>query len=148
SIRGRNAVSLTVPFGTLEQTIASLPALPAPKRQALPAAGDADTLDLVIPLTVSTDDLGGWVALSVEGRRIRIQLPADLADGEALRVRNQGRDQPDGTRGDLIVTVTVSGAAANPTTNTGKDNRDADPTGCPAHPSGSSRHRDDDKDDW
>lgn len=106
ALRGLPAVSVNVPFGTLEAVIRGRPESAAPPDpEAAPAEGQSH--DLTLPYMINEEDLGDWLRLTVEGRHIRIKLPDDLRNGETLRVTGQGREKPDGSRGDLYVIVTI-----------------------------------------
>ncbi|MFM6974782.1 MAG: DnaJ C-terminal domain-containing protein [Agromyces sp.] len=60
------------------------------------------TLDFV------TATKGEQITLEVEGKAVKVKIPAGVADGQKVRLRGKGRPSPDGGEaGDLVLTVTV-----------------------------------------
>jgi molecular chaperone DnaJ len=67
-------------------------------------------LDLVapVPINIAQATLGSRVQVkTLDGKKVAIKIPAGTASGRRFRVRGQGIEK-DGTRGDLIVEVSVS----------------------------------------
>jgi molecular chaperone DnaJ len=67
-------------------------------------------LDLIapVPITIPQATLGSKVSVkTLDGKKVTIRIPAGTASGKRFRVRGQGIER-DGSRGDLIVEVTVT----------------------------------------
>ncbi|HLP23206.1 MAG TPA: DnaJ C-terminal domain-containing protein [Microbacteriaceae bacterium] len=59
-------------------------------------------------LDFATATTGEQVTLDVDGRTVKVKIPAGVADGQKVRIRGKGRPSPDGGEaGDLVLTVTV-----------------------------------------
>jgi len=51
---------------------------------------------------------GEQITLSIDGRDVKVKIPAGVADGQKIRLRGKGHPSPDGGEsGDLILTITV-----------------------------------------
>ena len=60
---------------------------------------------LTLPLTeVLTDQKQ---VVTVGGRKIRLTIPAGVADGQTIRIKGQGAEAPGGQRGDLYITFEI-----------------------------------------
>lgn len=60
------------------------------------------TLDFV------TATKGEQVSLEIDGKSVKVKIPAGVADGQKVKLRGKGRPSPDGGEaGDLVLTVTV-----------------------------------------
>lgn len=60
------------------------------------------TLDFV------TATKGEQISLNIEGKPVKVKIPAGVADGQKVRLRGKGHPSPDGgEQGDLVLTVTV-----------------------------------------
>jgi molecular chaperone DnaJ len=65
-------------------------------------------------LTLTYREARGGVTRTVRrtGRQpCLVRIPPGIADGRRIRLRGQGLARPDGSHGDLLITVTVSGPA-------------------------------------
>jgi molecular chaperone DnaJ len=68
----------------------------------------ADNLTLTVPVTFAEAALGAEVAVpTLDGSTVTLKLPPGTPNGRTMRVRGKGAPRPDGTRGDLLVTVDV-----------------------------------------
>jgi molecular chaperone DnaJ len=68
-----------------------------------------DHLTLTVPVTFPEAALGAEITVpTLDGTPVTLRLPAGTPSGRTLRVRGKGVRRPDGTRGDLLVTVTVA----------------------------------------
>jgi molecular chaperone DnaJ len=68
-----------------------------------------DHLTLTVPVTFPEAALGAQITVpTLDGTPVTVRLPAGTPSGRTLRVRGKGVRRPDGTRGDLLVTVTVA----------------------------------------
>jgi molecular chaperone DnaJ len=62
-----------------------------------------------VPVTFPEAALGAQITVpTLDGTPVTVRLPAGTPSGRTLRVRGKGVRRPDGTRGDLLVTVTVA----------------------------------------
>lgn len=60
------------------------------------------TLDFI------TATKGEQITLDLDGKAVKVKVPAGVADGQKIRLRGKGRPSPDGgENGDLVLTVTV-----------------------------------------
>lgn len=60
------------------------------------------TLDFI------TATKGEQISLDLDGKPVKVKIPAGVADGQKVRLRGKGRPSPDGgEHGDLVLTVTV-----------------------------------------
>ena len=50
---------------------------------------------------------GGHLAFSLDDEQIRLPFPKGVKDGHKLRVKQKGRPMPNGSRGDLYVTIRI-----------------------------------------
>jgi molecular chaperone DnaJ len=67
-----------------------------------------DNLTVTVPVTFPEAALGADIKVpSHRGVPISVRIPAGTASGRVLRVRGKGSRRPDGTYGDLLVTVAV-----------------------------------------
>jgi molecular chaperone DnaJ len=68
-----------------------------------------DNLTLDVPITFAEAALGAEVAVpTLGGPTVTLRLPAGTSNGRTFRVRGKGVTRKDGTKGDLLVTVTVA----------------------------------------
>ncbi|MER3453367.1 MAG: molecular chaperone DnaJ, partial [Acidimicrobiia bacterium] len=66
-------------------------------------------LTVTIPVTYPEAVLGVTVAVpTLDGKPVRVRIPPGTPSGRVLRVRGGGVPGPDGSRGDLLVTVEVA----------------------------------------
>lgn len=65
-------------------------------------------LTLTVPVTYTEAALGAQIEVpTLGGMPVRLKLPPGTPNGRTLRVRGKGVARPDGTRGDLLVSVEV-----------------------------------------
>jgi len=50
---------------------------------------------------------GGKISFSLDGEKISIPFPKGVKDGHKIRIRGKGRPKPDGSSGNLYVTIRV-----------------------------------------
>ncbi|MDJ0924246.1 MAG: DnaJ C-terminal domain-containing protein [Acidimicrobiia bacterium] len=65
-------------------------------------------LTLSVPITFVEAALGAEIDVPTLDGKVRLKIPAGTQSGKTLRVRGHGVEDAKGTRGDLLVTVTVS----------------------------------------
>jgi molecular chaperone DnaJ len=67
-----------------------------------------NNLTVTVPLTVPEATLGAEIKVpSHRGAPVSVRIPAGTPTGRTFRVRGKGARRPDGTNGDLLVTVAV-----------------------------------------
>ena len=67
-----------------------------------------DNLTLSVPVLFTEAALGAEIEVpTLQGQRVRLRLAEGTPNGRTLRVRGKGVAKPDGTHGDLLVTVDV-----------------------------------------
>ncbi len=67
-----------------------------------------DQLTLTVPVTFAEAALGADIAVpTLGGPRVTLKIPAGTPNGRTFRVRGRGVAHPDGSRGDLLVSVEV-----------------------------------------
>lgn len=67
-----------------------------------------DNLTLTVPVTYAEAALGGDIEVpTLDGRRVKLRIPAGTANGRTFRVRGRGVGKKTGESGDLLVTVEV-----------------------------------------
>lgn len=78
--------------------------------QPHPVFGRKDEhLTVTVPVTFPEASLGSEIAVpTLNGSRVKLKLPPGTPNGRTFRVRGRGAPRPDGTRGDLLVTVEVT----------------------------------------
>jgi molecular chaperone DnaJ len=68
-----------------------------------------DNLTLTLPVTFAEAALGAEVKVpTLTGAPVTLRLAPGTANGRTMRVRGRGVPRKDGTRGDLLVTVSVA----------------------------------------
>lgn len=68
-----------------------------------------DALTITVPVSIAEATLGGEITVpTIQGGTVRVKVPAGTPNGRTLRVRNQGAKKPDGSQGDLLVTVEIA----------------------------------------
>ncbi len=79
-----------------------------------------DNLTITVPVTYPEAVLGAEITVpTLGGMPVTVRIPPGTPNGRTLRVRGKGTRRPDGTYGDLLVTVQVvvpqkvNGKAAN-----------------------------------
>ncbi|HEY5017424.1 MAG TPA: DnaJ C-terminal domain-containing protein, partial [Streptosporangiaceae bacterium] len=66
------------------------------------------TLTVTVPVTFPEATLGAEIKVpSHRGMPVSVRIPAGTPSGRTFRVRGKGVRRPDGTVGDLLVTVSV-----------------------------------------
>lgn len=66
-------------------------------------------LTVTVPVTFPEAALGAEIKVpTLNGGPVTLRLPAGTPNGRTFRVRGRGATRPDGTRGDLLVTVEVA----------------------------------------
>lgn len=69
---------------------------------------DGSDLYCAIPISLTMAALGGEVSFAtIEGRTIKVSVPAGTQNGKMLRVREEGVPVPGGRRGDLYLKILV-----------------------------------------
>jgi molecular chaperone DnaJ len=64
---------------------------------------------LTVPVTFAEAALGANITLPTpDGKSVTLKVPSGTANGRTFRVRGKGAKRPDGTSGDLLVTVDVA----------------------------------------
>ncbi len=67
-----------------------------------------DNLTVTVPVTFAEAALGSEIKVpSHRGAPVSVRIPPGTPNGRTLRVRGKGARRPDGTNGDLLVTVAV-----------------------------------------
>ena len=67
-----------------------------------------DNLTITIPVTVAEAALGAEIKVpTLDGSTVTLRLPPGSSNGRTLRVRGKGSLRPDGSRGDLLVTIEI-----------------------------------------
>ncbi|RKS80493.1 molecular chaperone DnaJ [Motilibacter peucedani] len=70
---------------------------------------DGDNLTLTLPVTFAEAALGADIRVpTLAGSTVTLKVPAGTANGRTFRVRGRGAPRKDGTKGDLLVTVSVA----------------------------------------
>lgn len=65
-------------------------------------------LTLEVPVTFTEASLGAEIEIpTLQGRRVKLRIPASTPNGRTMRVRGKGMRKSDGTMGDLLVTIAV-----------------------------------------
>ncbi|KAE8765221.1 DnaJ C-terminal domain-containing protein [Georgenia thermotolerans] len=69
---------------------------------------DGKNLRLTVPITFDEAALGATIDVpTLDGRTVKVKVPAGTPSGRTLRVRHKGLDLPTAPDGDLLVTVNV-----------------------------------------
>ncbi|GAA4419346.1 DnaJ C-terminal domain-containing protein [Georgenia halophila] len=69
---------------------------------------DGKNLRLTVPITFDEAALGATIEVpTLDGRTVKVKVPAGTPSGRTLRVRRKGLSQKNGPDGDLLVTVNV-----------------------------------------
>ncbi|MEL4357692.1 MULTISPECIES: molecular chaperone DnaJ [unclassified Luteococcus] len=67
-----------------------------------------DNLTVTAPVTFAEAALGAEIEVpTLKGSRVKLRIPAGTPNGRTFRVRGKGVSRPNGTTGDLLVTVEV-----------------------------------------
>lgn len=67
-----------------------------------------NNLTLEVPVTFTEASLGAEIEIpTLQGRNVKLRIPASTPNGRTMRVRGKGVRKPDGSMGDLLVTVKV-----------------------------------------
>ncbi|MFZ1411731.1 MAG: molecular chaperone DnaJ [Micropruina sp.] len=67
-----------------------------------------DNLTLTVPVTFTEASLGADISVpTLGGPRVTLKIPPGTPNGRTFRVRAKGVHKPDGTAGDLLITVEV-----------------------------------------
>jgi molecular chaperone DnaJ len=67
-----------------------------------------DNLTITVPVRFDEAALGGEIAVpTLDGKTVKLKIPAGTPNGRTFRVRGRGVTRRDGTKGDLLVTVEV-----------------------------------------
>lgn len=64
-------------------------------------------LELTLPITVAEAALGGKVDVPTPSGTVSMTIPAGSSGGRRLRLKGQGVKQPDGSAGDLMVSLQI-----------------------------------------
>lgn len=65
-------------------------------------------LTLDVPVTFTEASLGAEISVpTLAGPKIKLRIPPSTPNGRTMRVRGKGARKPDGTMGDLLVTIDV-----------------------------------------
>lgn len=67
----------------------------------------ADDLQATLSITLREAATTHHRTISINGEKIRIKVPAGIADGQKIRLRGHGAAAPDGSRGDLYITFGI-----------------------------------------
>lgn len=68
-----------------------------------------DALTITVPVTIAEATLGAEISVpTLQGLPVRMKVPAGTANGRVLRVRDKGVARPDGSHGDLLVTIEIA----------------------------------------
>ena len=69
---------------------------------------DGKNLRITVPITFDEAALGATIDVpTLDGRTVKVKVPAGTPSGRTLRVRHKGLDLPSAPDGDLLVTVNV-----------------------------------------
>lgn len=69
---------------------------------------DGHNLTITVPVTIGEASLGADISVpTLDGPSVKLRLPAGTSNGRTMRVRGKGIQRPDGTCGDLLVTIEV-----------------------------------------
>jgi curved DNA-binding protein len=81
------------------------PQRPSARQQAAPA----EAYDRKRTVRISFERMlkGGQISFKLDDEQIRLPFPKGVKDGHKMRVKQKGRAMPNGTRGDLYVTIRV-----------------------------------------
>jgi molecular chaperone DnaJ len=67
-----------------------------------------DNLTISVPVRFDEAALGGEISVpTLDGKTVKLKIPAGTPNGRTFRVRGRGVRRRDGTKGDLLVTVDV-----------------------------------------
>ncbi len=67
-----------------------------------------DNLTVTVPISLDEAALGGTISVpTLDGRSVSIKVPPGTPTGRTFRARGKGSTRRDGTRGDLLVSVSV-----------------------------------------
>ena len=67
-----------------------------------------DNLTIRVPVRFDEAALGGEISVpTLDGKTVKLKIPAGTPNGRTFRVRGRGVRRRDGTKGDLLVTVDV-----------------------------------------
>jgi len=67
-----------------------------------------NNLTLDVPVTFAEASLGAEIEIpTLDGRRVKLRVPASTPNGRTMRVRGKGVRKADGSTGDLLVTLLV-----------------------------------------
>ena len=67
-----------------------------------------DNLTITVPVRFDEAALGGEIPIpTLDGKTVKLKIPAGTPNGRTFRVRGRGVRRRDGTKGDLLVTVDV-----------------------------------------
>jgi thiol-disulfide isomerase/thioredoxin len=72
--------------------------------------GNGETSDATAVVNITEQGIGGSALISFEGREFRMKIPENAHDGQRFRLRGQGSQRADGTRGDLYVVINFTAA--------------------------------------
>lgn len=65
-------------------------------------------LTLEVPVTFTEASLGADIQIpTMNGPKVKLRIPPSTPNGRTMRVRGRGARRPDGTKGDLLVTIKV-----------------------------------------
>ena len=65
-------------------------------------------LTLDVPVTFTEASLGAEIEIpTLQGRKVKLRIPAATPNGRTMRVRGKGARKSDGSMGDLLVTIKV-----------------------------------------
>ncbi|MHA7862212.1 molecular chaperone DnaJ [Tessaracoccus sp. Y36] len=65
-------------------------------------------LTLDVPVTFTEASLGADIQIpTMQGQRVKLRIPPSTPNGRTMRVRGRGARKPDGSQGDLLVTIKV-----------------------------------------
>lgn len=69
---------------------------------------NGSNLTLEVPVTFAEASLGADITVpTLKGRPVKLRIPAGTPNGRTMRVRGKGASRPNGTMGDLLVTIEV-----------------------------------------
>ncbi len=75
--------------------------------QSASARVGAYNLNASVTIDLYTAMLGGEILLQTPGCKLRLKVKPETQNGAKVRLRGKGRQKPDGTFGDLIITYNV-----------------------------------------